>query len=157
VALKPGVHRRKELEFVLMTHGFRPRPAGRTETVSFSRSDDAPERVGGEGRPVDPVDTPIRNGPPAQPNAAGTPASEVPSTRTGTAFKSLIAGAIVLILLLVFILENTKSVKIAYFGAGFRLPLGVALLLAAIGGALLAGILGTARILQLRRHVRRHL
>ena len=89
--------------------------------------------------------------------ATASPPSEAPSTRTGTAFKSLIAGAIVLILLLVFILENTKSVKIAYFGAGFRLPLGVALLLAAIGGALLAGILGTARILQLRRHVRRHL
>ena len=81
---------------------------------------------------------------------------EVPSTRTGTAFKTLIAGAIVLILLLVFILENTRSVKIAYFGAGFRLPLGVALLLAAIGGALLVGITGTARIMQMRRHVRRH-
>jgi uncharacterized integral membrane protein len=124
--------------------------------VSFSPSGDAPEHVGGEAPPVDPVRTPIRNEPPPQPNAAGTPAGEIPSTRTGTAFKSLIAGAIVLILLLVFILENTKSVKIAYFGAGFQLPLGVALLLAAIGGALLAGILGTARIVQLRRHVRRH-
>lgn len=140
-----------------MTHGFGSRPAGRTETMSFSRSEDATGRVGGEGPPVDPIETPMPNEPPAQPNAAGTPPSEVPSTRTGTAFKSLIAGAIVLILLLVFILENTKGVKIAYFGAGFRLPLGVALLLAAIGGALLAGILGTARILQLRRHVRRHL
>ena len=60
-----------------------------------------------------------------------------------------------LILLLVFILENTESVKIAYFGVGFHLPLGVALLLAAIGGALLVGIVGTARMLQLRRHVRR--
>ena len=60
----------------------------------------------------------------------------------------------VLILLLVFIIENTQSVKIAYFGAGFHLPLGVALLLAAIGGALLVGIVGTARIWQLRRRVR---
>ena len=42
-----------------------------------------------------------------------------------------------------------------YFGAGFHMPLGVALLLAAIGGALLVGIVGTARIVQLRRSVRR--
>jgi uncharacterized integral membrane protein len=37
---------------------------------------------------------------------------------------------------------------------GFNLPLGVALLLAAIGGALLVGVVGTARIVQLRRRVR---
>jgi lipopolysaccharide assembly protein A len=65
------------------------------------------------------------------------------------------AGAIVLIVLLVFILENTQSVKISFFGASSHLPLGVALLLAAIGGALLVGIIGAARIVQLRRHVRR--
>ena len=54
-----------------------------------------------------------------------------------------------------FILENTQSVKVSYFGLGGHLPLGVALLLAAIGGALLVGIVGTARIVQLRRRVRR--
>jgi lipopolysaccharide assembly protein A len=71
------------------------------------------------------------------------------------AWNSLIAGVVVLILLLVFILENTERVKVSYFGAGGHLPLGVALLLAAIGGALLVAIVGTARIVQLRRHVRR--
>jgi uncharacterized integral membrane protein len=102
------------------------------------------------GQQAPPVEPPASDQPPA---AAG----EVPSTRAGTAFKSLLAGAIVLILLLVFILENTERVKISYFGAGGHLPLGVALLIAAIGGALLVGIVGTARILQLRRHVRRRL
>jgi uncharacterized integral membrane protein len=116
-------------------------------TPSERRDPDAPAAES----PVEPrPEPPTSTEPPGQ-----APAGEIPSTRTGTAFKTLIAGAIVLILLLVFILENTESVKIAYFGAGFHLPLGVALLLAAIGGALLAGILGTARILQLRRHVRR--
>jgi uncharacterized integral membrane protein len=80
---------------------------------------------------------------------------EIPHTRAARAHNTLIAGAVVLILLLVFIIENTESVRIAYFGIGFHLPLGVALLLAAIGGALLVGIVGTARILQLRRQVRR--
>jgi uncharacterized integral membrane protein len=55
----------------------------------------------------------------------------------------------------VFILENTQSVEISFFGASGHLPLGVALLLAAIGGALLTGIVGAARIVQLRRHVKR--
>jgi uncharacterized integral membrane protein len=90
-----------------------------------------------------------------KPATAPTAPAAVPSTRTGAAFKSLIAGAIVLILLLVFILENTEIVKIAYFGATAHLSLGVALLIAAVGGALLVGIVGTARIWQLRRHARR--
>jgi uncharacterized integral membrane protein len=87
--------------------------------------------------------------------APGEPGGKIPHTKTATAYNALIAGAIVLILLLVFILENTESVHIAYFGIGFHVPLGVALLLAAIGGALIVGIVGTARIMQLRRHARR--
>lgn len=78
-----------------------------------------------------------------------------PRTRTSLAFNGFVAGAIVLILLLIFILENTESVHVSYFGAGTHLPLGVALLLAAVGGALLVGILGAARIAQVRRHAKR--
>jgi lipopolysaccharide assembly protein A len=79
-----------------------------------------------------------------------------PRTRTSTAFNGFVAGAIVLILLLVFILENTQSVKISYFGASGHVALGVLLLLAAVGGALLVGLLGAARIAQVRRHTKRH-
>lgn len=57
-------------------------------------------------------------------------------------------------LLLVFILENTESVRISFFGASRHLPLWVGLRLAAIGGALLTGIVGAAWILQLRRNVK---
>lgn len=91
----------------------------------------------------------------AEPSAPTRAEAAPPTTKTGTAFGALMAGAIVLIVLLVFILENTQSVKISFFGASSHLPLGVALLLAAIGGALLVGIIGAARIVQLRRHVRR--
>lgn len=109
-------------------------------------SEDAPERLGDSGRPLT-----------GEPSTGPTPgATEAPPrTKTGIAFGSLIAGAIVLIVLLVFILENTQSVKVSFFGASGHPPLGVALLLAAIGGALLTGIVGAARIVQLRRHVRR--
>jgi uncharacterized integral membrane protein len=66
-----------------------------------------------------------------------------------------VAGAVVLLLLLIFILENTQRVKVSYLGADGHLPLGVALLLAAAGGALIVGLVGIARIVQLRARTRR--
>jgi len=102
------------------------------------------------------VPAPATERPPAAPGGEQQrlPASP-PRTRTSTAFSGFVAGAIVLILLLIFILENTQSVKVSYFGASGHLPLGVALLLAAVGGALLVGVLGAARIAQVRRHAKR--
>jgi uncharacterized integral membrane protein len=76
-------------------------------------------------------------------------------TRTSSAYKGLMAGAVVLILLLVFILENTQRTKISFVGISGHMPLGVALLLAAVAGALIVGIVGAARILQLRHRLRR--
>jgi uncharacterized integral membrane protein len=70
-------------------------------------------------------------------------------------FNALLAGAVVLLLLLVYTLENTQSVKITYFGADGHIALGIALLLAAVGGALLVGLVGAARLLQLRRRMHR--
>ena len=77
-------------------------------------------------------------------------------TRTGGVWVGLALSAVVLLLLLVFILENGQRVDISYFGAHGHLPLGVALLLAAVAGALLLLIPGTVRIVQLRRTARRH-
>jgi uncharacterized integral membrane protein len=68
--------------------------------------------------------------------------------------KRLIAGAVVLALLLIFILENTQDVKVSYFGAGGHLPLGVALLIAAFAGALLLGLSSVVRGMQGRRRER---
>lgn len=121
--------------------------------MTYPASGDAPERAGEtESLPAAEPTSPTE---PSQATPRTGDQAAIPKTRTARAHNALIAGAIVLILLLVFILENTQSVKISYFGLGFRMPLGVALLLAAIGGALLVGIVGTARILQLRRSVRR--
>jgi uncharacterized integral membrane protein len=65
-------------------------------------------------------------------------------------------SALVLLLLLIFILENGQRVSISFFGAHGHLPLGVALLLAAVLGVLLVVIPGTGRIIQLRITARRH-
>jgi uncharacterized integral membrane protein len=84
------------------------------------------------------------------------PQHVVKRTRIGGLWLATGSFAVVLLLLLIFILENSKSVDVAYFGAHGHLPLGVALLLAAVLGILMVVIPGTARIVQLRFTARRH-
>jgi uncharacterized integral membrane protein len=67
---------------------------------------------------------------------------------------AVIVATLVLVLLLVFILQNTESVEVSYFTAEGTMPLGVALLLAAVGGVLLAGLVASLRIWQLRHRLR---
>jgi putative membrane protein len=90
--------------------------------------------------------------PPAARPTAGPPRmhTRISGLRTG-----LIAGFIGLILVMIFIIQNAHAVSISFFGAHLHLSLAVALLLAAIAGALLMAAAGTARITQLRRIMRR--
>jgi uncharacterized integral membrane protein len=84
------------------------------------------------------------------------PQHVVKRTRMGGLWLASGSFAVVLLLLLIFILENSKSVDVAYFGGHGHVPLGVALLLAAVLGILMVVIPGTARIVQLRLTARRH-
>lgn len=68
---------------------------------------------------------------------------------------TLIVGILVLIMLLVFILQNMDDVSINYLPWTFALPLGVAMLLAAIAGALVMGLVGSVRLFALNRRVRK--
>jgi uncharacterized integral membrane protein len=94
---------------------------------------------------------------PSEPKArAGWPADEpVQRSRTGVLWTGLILSALVLLVLLVFILQNSTPVQINFLNLSGTLPIGVALLLAAIAGLLLVAIPGGLRILQLRRAARR--
>ncbi len=99
-----------------------------------------------------------------QPTAEPPPPGGVPQvkhhrirrTRAGATWVAAATFAVILLLLLIFILENGHTVAISLFGASGHLPLGVALLLAAVLGVLLVVIPGTARIVQLRITARRH-
>ena len=82
------------------------------------------------------------------------PQHVVKRTRMGGVWFAAVAFAVVLVLLLIFILENSQKVDIGFFGAHGHLPLGVALLFAAVLGILLLVIPGTARIIQLRMTAR---
>ncbi|MCO1581957.1 LapA family protein [Crossiella sp. SN42] len=81
--------------------------------------------------------------------------TEPKRNRLGGLWTVFVVAAVVLLLLLVFILENGQDVQISYFGITGTLPLGVALLLAAILGVLLVAVPGYARIIQLRRSAKR--
>jgi uncharacterized integral membrane protein len=62
----------------------------------------------------------------------------------------------VLLLLLIFVLQNSQKVEVSFFGAHGNTPMGVALLLAGVFGILLVAIPGSVRILQLRWRDRSH-
>ncbi|GAA1873093.1 LapA family protein [Brevibacterium marinum] len=68
---------------------------------------------------------------------------------------SLILGAVIVVLLLIFILQNNVPADFQYFGWQFQLPLGVAMLFAAIGGIFIAGIIGSVRIFVLSRRLKK--
>lgn len=76
-------------------------------------------------------------------------------TRIGALHMGLLAATLLLVLLVVFVVQNARPVDVNYLGAHARVSLAVALLLAAIAGALVIGVAGTARIAQLRRGIRR--
>ena len=80
-----------------------------------------------------------------------TPKPVVPSTRASTAWITWCVTAIVLVGLIVFILQNTSSVEVSFLWMDGSAPLGVMLLIAAVGAALITALLGTIRIAQLRR------
>ena len=102
-----------------------------------------------------------RNLPPPSADDTAPLSPQVPRRRTAHTRISgirtaLIAGIILLIVVLIFIIQNAHAVNISFMGAHLRLSLAVALLLAAIAGALLMAAAGTARITQQRRVMRRN-
>ncbi|MGH9279827.1 MAG: LapA family protein [Acidimicrobiales bacterium] len=81
---------------------------------------------------------------------------KAPSTRTSAVWTSAAAGAVAALLMLVFILQNSQRTELNFLWLHGDLPVGAALLLAAVIGALVVLLLGAARLLQLRLMARRH-
>lgn len=100
---------------------------------------------------------PIEPPPPIQPEQTVLPESAVKFTRAAALWSALIVGFLILILLLVFIMQNTDSTTINFIAWQWNLPVGVAILLAAVCGGLLTVAAATARIIQLRRAAKKNL
>jgi uncharacterized integral membrane protein len=71
-------------------------------------------------------------------------------TRLSGAWTAVVAGLVVLVVILIFILQNQQSVDVSFLIFKGHLPLAVALLFAMILGALIVFAFGAARLLQLR-------
>ncbi len=119
---------------------------------------DRPSASPGPGQ----VDPPIQRPPDTPPPPVVAPGEDrdpLRQTRAGSRWGSLwqilAIGAVILVLLLVFILQNSEHVEVHIYGAHWNAPVGVALLMAAALGVLLVVIPGTVRILQLRRSTRK--
>jgi uncharacterized integral membrane protein len=95
--------------------------------------------------------------PSLKPSTKPSPESAVKFTRAAALWSAMIGGFLILILLLVFILQNTGSASIHLFAWEWNLPVGVAILLAAVCGGLLTVAAGSTRIIQLRRAAKRNL
>ncbi|WP_159229623.1 LapA family protein [Mycolicibacterium vanbaalenii] len=106
---------------------------------------------------ADPPPAGAHSDPPEGDRAAPPPESAVKFTRAAAMWVSLILGFLVLIVLLIFIAQNTESAEFAFLGWHWSLPLGVAILFAAVAGGLLTVAVGAVRIHQLRRAAKTNL
>ena len=98
------------------------------------------------------VATPARWTPSAQ-----QPKSALRFTRIAAFWWALTASVIFLLILLIFIAQNTNPVAMHFLGLDWSLPIGVAFLLSAVCGAAIAVLAGAARIFQLRRAAKKNL
>lgn len=71
-------------------------------------------------------------------------------TRTAAVWAAVAIGLVVLVLLIVFFVQNQDMVTVRFFGLEGSLALGTTLFIAAVGGGVLVALAGGARILQLR-------
>ncbi len=114
-----------------------------------------PRQTGEPGRtaaPPEPSGAPERS----RPAPGFTESGHVKNTRTSGVWIGLIATALFLILLIVFIAQNSRKVSIHFFGWHGQFSLALTILFSAVIGVVLVAIPGTVRILQLRRALRKN-
>jgi uncharacterized integral membrane protein len=95
------------------------------------------------------------NRPSSPEESLGGPYPGEQRTRLSGAWSGLVGGVVALLVILVFILQNLQSVELHFLPWRGQLPLGIALLFAAILGTVIALAFGGGRILQLRMVARR--
>lgn len=90
---------------------------------------------------------------PSVPHAGGL---VLERTRTASLFVTAAVALILALLMVVFVLQNGDSQRLEFLWFDFTMPVGVAMLLAAIVGGLIVASLGLGRVVQLRLAARRH-
>lgn len=78
-----------------------------------------------------------------------------PRTRISATWFGVCAAVVGLVILIIFMLQNTSSVKVHFLWMEGTLPLALALFIAGVATTIVATTIGAARMAQLRRLVRR--
>jgi len=109
-----------------------------------------------EGAPITPPASPDASvPPPTKPEAAVPPPKARETTRAAGAWFATTAALVLLVLLIILILQNQDNATVHYLGFSGSIPLGTALLVAAVAGAAVVATVGVVRLTQLRVNGRR--
>lgn len=122
-------------------------------TQDISAAEETPHNVPAvvEHTPAPGDDTPSRK---TRRNRKGG-ATGSNKTIAGGTWVALIVGALLLIALLVFILQNQAAVQLNIITWTFEIPAGIAYLLCAIAGALIMAIVGGVRMFEYRHKIKK--
>ncbi|GAA5155421.1 hypothetical protein GCM10023340_40660 [Nocardioides marinquilinus] len=77
------------------------------------------------------------------------------SSRTSGAWTGVVVALVLILLLVVFVLQNTDSAPVEFLWLDGNAPVAVLLLIAAAVGMAIAALVGSLRIMQLRRRIKR--
>ncbi|GCE77665.1 LapA family protein [Cellulomonas biazotea] len=113
------------------------------------QSNSTPRSTGDLEHPLPVGGRPARS--PARPRPR---ASKPVRSRTSAAWIGVCVGALVLVALVVFMMQNTAPVEVAFLGMAGTAPLALVLVIAGLGVGVVALVVGALRIGQLRRRIR---
>ncbi|MGB7982389.1 MAG: LapA family protein [Candidatus Nanopelagicales bacterium] len=83
------------------------------------------------------------------------PAESLAKTRAAAAWLATGAALIIVVLMIILILQNQETMEFNYLWFSGRVPIGAALVIAAVTGAAIVMIVGIVRLTQVRRNTRR--
>lgn len=106
--------------------------------------------TGEPGESLPPTATPAADG-----SLSASTKDPLRGSRASGIWVAVVALVVLLVLLSIFVLQNTQPVEVSFLGWEGQPPLAAALLIAVAAGLLIAVTAGSLRILQLRRRVRR--
>lgn len=117
--------------------------------VTGTQSPVYPEEGAATPPPVQPTE------PAATQTATATSEPPVQRTRAASFWVSVVVTALILIALIIFLAQNSKVISVHFLGWSGHVSQAIALLIAAVCGALLVAIPASIRVVQLRRGARK--
>ena len=125
----------------------------------FSASDDEATAASDNAALAETGSKEVSTGTGAGADAGTTEPATAPQKAQGSfaasTWAALIVGFLLLIVLIIFIMQNQQEVPMNFLGWSGQFPAGIAYLMFTIGGALIMALVGVWRMLELRRQLRK--